>query len=172
MKEQFPPEKHGRIINAHLESGQVEISATDWMAFPGFAPKLGNMSALFITCTDGVELKAVFDKLAVGAAQEGTMAEFRVDSVSTRERPLRLEVQGETTSGVVEAGMSLIVPLAPDADVATVLTIAAVRHLDAAGADDRHLVLLVPASPIEAESWTGLFTAGTVVHAAHFDPAA
>jgi len=70
MKAQFPPEKHGRIINAHLESGPIEIAATDWMASPAFEPKLGNMSALFITGTDGVELKAVFDRLAVGAERE------------------------------------------------------------------------------------------------------
>jgi PhnB protein len=58
MKEQFPPEKHARIINAHLKSGAIEISATDWMASPAFEPKLGNMSALFVTGTAGAELKA------------------------------------------------------------------------------------------------------------------
>lgn len=70
MKEQFPPEKHGRIINAHLKSGAIEISATDWMASPAFEPKLGNMSALFVIGTDDAELRAVFDKLAVGAERE------------------------------------------------------------------------------------------------------
>jgi PhnB protein len=70
MKAQFPPEKHGRIINAHLKSGPIEISATDWMASPVFEPKLGNMSALFVIGTDGAELKGVFDKLAVGAERE------------------------------------------------------------------------------------------------------
>jgi len=69
MKEMFPPEKHDRIINAHLKSGAIEISATDWMASPAFEPKLGNMSALFVTGTDA-ELRAVFDKLAVGAERE------------------------------------------------------------------------------------------------------
>jgi PhnB protein len=71
MKEQFPSEKHGRIINAQLKSGPIEISATDWMASPAFAPKLGNMSALFIIGTDGAELKAVFEKLAVDADRQG-----------------------------------------------------------------------------------------------------
>ena len=70
MKEQFPPEKHDRLINAHIKSGLIEISATDWMASPAFEPRLGNMSALFVTGTDGPELKAVFDKLAVGAERE------------------------------------------------------------------------------------------------------
>ena len=70
MKEQLPPEKHERIINAHLTSGMIEISATDWMASPAFEPRLGNMSALFITSTNDVELKAVFDKLSLGAERE------------------------------------------------------------------------------------------------------
>src|SRR5438270_8190138 len=42
MKDQFPPEKHNRIINAHLKSGALDISATDWMASPAFEPKQGN----------------------------------------------------------------------------------------------------------------------------------
>jgi PhnB protein len=70
MKATFPPEKHGRIINAQLKSGQIEISATDWMAAPAFEPTLGNMSALFVIGTDAGELKAVFDKPAVGADKE------------------------------------------------------------------------------------------------------
>jgi PhnB protein len=70
MKAQFPAEKHERIINAQLKSGAIEISATDWMASPALEPKLGNMSALFVTGTDGTELQAVFDKLAVGAQRE------------------------------------------------------------------------------------------------------
>ena len=70
MKAQFPPEKHERIINAHLVSGLIDISATDWMASPAFEPLLGNMSALFVVSTDDAELRAIFDKLAVGAEQE------------------------------------------------------------------------------------------------------
>ena len=70
MKAQFPPDKHERIINAHLQSGLIEISATDWMASPAFEPKLGNMSALFVVGTDGAELEAVFDRLAEGAERE------------------------------------------------------------------------------------------------------
>lgn len=70
MKAQFPPEKHDRIINAHLKHGAVEISATDWMASPEFNPKQGNMSAIFLTGKTYDELKPVFDKLAVGAEKE------------------------------------------------------------------------------------------------------
>jgi PhnB protein len=67
MKDQFPPEKHGRLINANLTSGLIEISAADWMASPELVPILGNMSALFVIATDAAELRTVFDKLAVGA---------------------------------------------------------------------------------------------------------
>ena len=70
MKAQFPPEKHGRIINARLKSGALELSASDWMASPAFDPVLGNMSAVFVMGTAFDELKTVFDKLAVGADRE------------------------------------------------------------------------------------------------------
>lgn len=69
MKAQFPPEKHDRIINAHLRSGALEISATDWMASPAFDPVLGNMSAIFVEGLDR-EVRAVFDKLAAGADKQ------------------------------------------------------------------------------------------------------
>jgi PhnB protein len=69
MKAQFPPEKHGRIINAQLASGAIEISATDWMASPAFEPKLGNMSAIFVLATEYTELRPVFDNLSQGAEQ-------------------------------------------------------------------------------------------------------
>ena len=69
MKAQFPPEKHGRIINAQLTSGAVEITATDWMAAPALEPRLGNMSAIYVVATDAAELRPVFDKLARGAEQ-------------------------------------------------------------------------------------------------------
>jgi PhnB protein len=67
MKDQFPQEKHHRIINAQLKSGDIAISATDWMASPEFNPILGNMSAIFIQGDRYDELKKVFDKLADGA---------------------------------------------------------------------------------------------------------
>lgn len=70
MKDQFPPEKHDRMINAHLESGDVEISATDWMASPDFDPIQGNTFAIFVIGQTYEELKAVFDKLAEGAQRE------------------------------------------------------------------------------------------------------
>jgi PhnB protein len=70
MKDQFPQEKHQRIINANLVSDHIEISATDWMASPAFNPIQGNTSAIFIIGEDYDELKAIFDKLAAGAEKE------------------------------------------------------------------------------------------------------
>ena len=70
MKAQFPEEKHDRIINAHLKSGAIEISATDWMASPAFDPIQGNTFAIFVVGESNEELKTVFDKLARGAKKE------------------------------------------------------------------------------------------------------
>lgn len=66
MKEQFPEEKHDRIINAYLKSGDIEISATDWMASPQFEPVQGNTFAIFVTSDSYDELKTVFEKLKDG----------------------------------------------------------------------------------------------------------
>ncbi len=67
MKDMLPPEKHNRIINAHLKNGNIDISAADWMASPAFNPIQGNTFAIFVTGKTYDELKAVFDKLADGA---------------------------------------------------------------------------------------------------------
>lgn len=66
MKGQLPPDKHDRIINAHLKSSDIEISATDWMASPEFDPIQGNTFAIFITGDDYNEMKEIFDKLKDG----------------------------------------------------------------------------------------------------------
>ena len=66
MKDMFPPEKHSRLINAHLKSGDIEISATDWMASPDYDPIQGNTTAIFVIGESYDELKKVFDKLKDG----------------------------------------------------------------------------------------------------------
>ena len=48
MKDMLPKEKWNRLINAHIKSGNLEISATDWMASPDFDPKQGNTYAIFV----------------------------------------------------------------------------------------------------------------------------
>lgn len=70
MKDQFPPEKHNRMINAHLKSGAIEFSATDWMASPMYEPKQGDTYAIFVIGGSYDELKVVFDKLAEGAKED------------------------------------------------------------------------------------------------------
>lgn len=66
MKNMFPPEKYSRLINAHLKSGDIEISATDWMASPDYDPVKGNTTAIFVTSESIDELKTVFEKLKDG----------------------------------------------------------------------------------------------------------
>ena len=66
MKDQFPPEKHDRIINASLKSGDIELSGTDWMASPEFDPILGNTYAIFVIGKSYDELKVIFDNLKAG----------------------------------------------------------------------------------------------------------
>ena len=71
MKGMLPPEKHARIINAHLKSDNIEISATDWMASPEFEPIQGNTFAIFVIGRKYDELKTVFDKLRDGTITKG-----------------------------------------------------------------------------------------------------
>jgi PhnB protein len=66
MAANFPPEKHGRIINAQLKAGDIDISATDWMASPDFDPVQGNTYAIYVTGNSLEELQPVFDKLRDG----------------------------------------------------------------------------------------------------------
>jgi PhnB protein len=70
MKDMFPPEKHNRIINAHLKNGTIEISATDWMASPMYEPRQGDTVAIFVLGGSYDELEAVFDKLSEGASRD------------------------------------------------------------------------------------------------------
>ena len=70
MKDMFPKEKWDRLINAHLKNGEIEISATDWMASPVIEPRQGNTFAIFVISRTYDELKTVFDKLADGAQKE------------------------------------------------------------------------------------------------------
>jgi PhnB protein len=66
MKDSLPAEKHKRIINAHLKSGDIEISASDWMASPEFDPVQGNAFAIFVTGAADQSLRAIFDSLKDG----------------------------------------------------------------------------------------------------------
>lgn len=77
MKNILPEEKWDRIINANLKSGNIEISATDWMASPQYLPKQGNTFAIFVIGQSYDELKTVFDKLAGGIDKEKEESRFQ-----------------------------------------------------------------------------------------------
>jgi len=69
MKAQFPPEKHDRIINARLNVGELEISATDWMS-DAVTRRPGNTMSIYVTGGSYDELKTPFEKLSEGAGKE------------------------------------------------------------------------------------------------------
>ena len=77
MKDMLPPEKHNRIINAHLKNGEIDISATDWMASPQYNPVLGNMFSIFVTGKNYDEMKALFDKLSEEADKTDKKIRFQ-----------------------------------------------------------------------------------------------
>lgn len=66
MKNTLPEDKWERVINAHLKSGDIEISATDWMAAPQYVPQYGDIFAIFVLGGSYDELKKAFDKLSQG----------------------------------------------------------------------------------------------------------
>jgi PhnB protein len=65
-KDNMPPFQHDKALNAHLKSGAVEISASDWLR-PDRTPVRGNTVCLFLSGGTYAELKSLFEKLAVGA---------------------------------------------------------------------------------------------------------
>ena len=65
MKGQVPPERHQKVAHAHLKSGAVELSATDWL-HPTRAPKQGNTVAMYLS-GGHEDVRATFDRLAAGA---------------------------------------------------------------------------------------------------------
>jgi PhnB protein len=69
MKEQAPPEHLHKVAFAHLQSGTLEISATDWM-HPTRSPLRGNTVGLYLTAGSYDELRPIFDTLASGADEQ------------------------------------------------------------------------------------------------------
>jgi len=66
MKDQAPATLHDKVAYAHLTSGSIEISATDWQ-HQTRVPRQGNTVGLYLSGGAYADLKEVFDKLAVGA---------------------------------------------------------------------------------------------------------
>ena len=69
MKDYMPPGQHHKVAHAHLKSGVMEFSATDWL-HPKRLPKQGNTVAMYVNGGKYQELRAIFDRLAAGADTE------------------------------------------------------------------------------------------------------
>jgi PhnB protein len=66
MKDRMPPEKHQRVTYARLKNGAIEFSATDWLHATR-TPRQGNTVAMYINGGKYQELRAIFDRLRMGA---------------------------------------------------------------------------------------------------------
>ena len=69
MGDQAPPEQRQKVTYSCLKAGGVEFSATDWL-HPTRVPRPGNTVAMYVQADDYLELRALFDKLALGADAE------------------------------------------------------------------------------------------------------
>ena len=65
-KDFMPAVQQEKILNARLRSGRLEISASDWLR-PDRTPIRGNTVCLYLSGGTFEELKAVFERLSVGA---------------------------------------------------------------------------------------------------------
>ena len=65
MKHSMPPTLHDKVVHAHLNSGAIAFSATDWL-HPTRVPRPGNTVAMYLS-GGYEELKEVFDGLSQGA---------------------------------------------------------------------------------------------------------
>lgn len=74
MKAMFPPEMHDRVINAHLKSQSMSLSASDWM-LPSEKPIQGNTVCLYISGGSAEETRGLFDRLSAGAKEVEPLSE-------------------------------------------------------------------------------------------------
>ena len=65
-KDGMPEFQQDKVLNAHLSTGSLEISASDWLA-PNETPVRGNTVCLFLSGGTFENLKIFFDKLSQGA---------------------------------------------------------------------------------------------------------
>jgi PhnB protein len=66
MKDIFPESMHKRVVNAKLVSGNINISASDWLR-PTETPVQGNTVCLYLSGGTYSEMKNLFDQLSRGA---------------------------------------------------------------------------------------------------------
>jgi PhnB protein len=69
MKDTVAPEHHNKVAHAHLQSGEMEFSATDWLHATR-KPTRGNTVALYITAESVSALREMFGALSAGADRE------------------------------------------------------------------------------------------------------
>ena len=65
-RDSMPATQHEKILNAHLKSGTIEISASDWLR-PDRSPLRGNTVCLFLREETDEALRARFEQLSEGA---------------------------------------------------------------------------------------------------------
>lgn len=66
VKDQMPAVHQDKVLNARLKSGNIEISASDWL-MPNRTPVNGNTVCLYLSGGTHAELKASFERLSDGA---------------------------------------------------------------------------------------------------------
>lgn len=65
-KDHMPAVQQEKILNARLKSGNLEISASDWLRADR-TPTRGNTACLYLSGGKSNELKTLFEKLSDGA---------------------------------------------------------------------------------------------------------
>ena len=65
-KDWMPAHQHERIIHARLKSGNIDLSASDWLR-PNRERIRGNTVCLYLNTGTSEELRALFDRLSEGA---------------------------------------------------------------------------------------------------------
>lgn len=69
MKQQFPPQLHDHVVNATLDAGPIQLTASDWL-HPKRQPERGNMACLYLSDAPYADLSRWFDGLSEGADPE------------------------------------------------------------------------------------------------------
>ena len=65
LKDLMPAAQQGKILNARLRSGNLEVFASDWLR-PDRTPIRGNTVCLYLSGAALLELKTLFAKLSQG----------------------------------------------------------------------------------------------------------
>jgi PhnB protein len=69
MRDGAPSELHERVVYAHLQSGGMELNATDWL-HPVRMPRPGNTVGLYVSGDADDRFREIFDSLSVGSDPE------------------------------------------------------------------------------------------------------